>query len=141
MVAAPSLLPITTPVAELMPAMLVLLLVQTPLAAVLPNVVVAFTHTAPAPVMADGAVFTVITFVTIQPVDGVKVMVTTPADMPVTIPLDAPTLAVLNDPLLHAPVAELVRVVVLPTHNPAVPLIAGAAFTVNVLVTVQLPSA
>jgi hypothetical protein len=66
MVAVPGILAVTTPV-EPTVATAVLLLVHTPPPAVLPSEVVAPAHTCNVPLIADGAKFTVITVVAVQP--------------------------------------------------------------------------
>ena len=64
-------------------------------------------------------------------------MVAVPAVMPVTLPVE-PTVAIPGDPELHVPFATAsASVVTPPKHNVAVPVIAGAAFTVTVVVAKQ----
>lgn len=62
-------------------------------------------------------------------------IVALPSPPPVTIPDDKPTGAVAGALLVHAPVPELVSVVVVPRHILVMPVIgAGNAFTVIVSV-------
>lgn len=141
MVAVPALPPVTCPVVELIAAVEGLLLLQIPPPAPLVSVMELPLHTVPDPDIAVGVVFAVMVLVAMHPVEGVKVIVATPAELPVTTPLAAPTPAVGVELLLQVPVPELaVNVMLLPTHTPAGPPIVGAAFTVIILVTAQLPT-
>ena len=125
-----------------MVAINVLPLLHTPLPAPLPNAVFAPTQTLLVPVIVVGAVFTVIAFVAAQPLVGVNVIVATPGFTPVTAPMLL-TVAVVILLLLHVPLLAgvIVSVVEPLTHTPPAPLMVGAAFTVIVLVTLQLPNA
>ena len=67
-VAVPGLTPVTSPVAELMAAIAVLLLLHVPPAVALVKVVVVPAHSPDTPLMAEGTATTVIVFVTVQPV-------------------------------------------------------------------------
>lgn len=62
-----------------------------------------------------------------------------PDDIPVTIPVDEPTVATAVVPLLQVPpMLLLLRVVALPAHNVAVPVLAaGVPFTVITVVRLQ----
>src|ERR1019366_10669661 len=88
-------IPVTTPVNEPTVAMAVVLLLHTPLP-VSDNAVVWPTHTTGVPIMAIGAVFTVIVLLTEQSVVAlVYVIVAVPEARPVTSPDIEPTLAVI----------------------------------------------
>jgi hypothetical protein len=70
MVAVPVVTPVTIP-AELMVAIIGLLLLHIPPPVVVVSVVVWVWHTAAAPAMAEGPLFTVTLFVAVQPVAGI----------------------------------------------------------------------
>lgn len=70
MVAVPAVTPVTMPVVELMVAIIGLLLLHIPPPVVVVSVVVCVWHTADAPVIVPGPLFTVIIFVAVQPVAG-----------------------------------------------------------------------
>ena len=65
-VVVPGIMPETTPVPEIVPTV-VLLLIHVPPPAVLPNAVAAPAHTCSVPLIAEGAKFTVTTAVVVQP--------------------------------------------------------------------------
>jgi hypothetical protein len=102
------------------------------------------TFVAPVILPASGSGFTVTTLVA-TPVHPPLVteyeIVAVPAATPVTIPVALPTVAfaVLDDDHIP-PLVALLRVLVLPTHTLAVPVIvpaAGAAFTVTTAVAIH----
>jgi len=140
--AVPGTHPVTSPLVEFIVAINVLPLLHTPPPAPLPKVVLASTQTLFVPVIVVGAVFTVIAFVAAHPLVGVKVIVATPGFTPATTPMLF-TVAVVMLLLVHVPllVGIMVRVAEPLTHTPPAPLMVGAAFTVIVLVTLQLPIA
>jgi hypothetical protein len=92
------------------------------------------------PVIGSGTGFTVILLVTVQPPPSVKMMVTPPADTPVTTPVVLPTLAMDGVVLIQVLVpAVLASVIVPPTHTCVGPVMAGGiGFTVTVFVARQL---
>ena len=92
------------------------------------------------PVIGSGTGFTVILLVTVQPPPRVKMMVTPPADTPVTTPVVLPTLATAGVVLIQVVVpAASAKVMVPPTHTWVGPVMAGGmAFTVTVFVARQL---
>ena len=77
--------------------------------------------------MTVGAGLTVIVKVEIQPEGEVYVIVSTPADMPVTTPLHEPTVATLVLLLLHVQPVHPVKVSVAPTHTVWLPVITQGA--------------
>ena len=86
-----------------------------------------------------GLGFTVIVIVAWHPLISVYVMITVPADTPVTTPpLFTVAIVVLEE--LHglgeAGVPEPVNTIVNPTHTLVVPVIVGSGFTTNVLAQV-----
>ncbi len=87
------------------------------------SVVVAPIHTVDEPVIAAGAAFTVMIFVRKQPVSNVYVMVTTPAEMPVTEPVSETVATSLLLELQKPPVELVARVVLLPAHTEVAPMI------------------
>jgi hypothetical protein len=88
--------------------------------------------------MAAGTAFTVMGVVVLQPDEKVSVMVAVPTATPDTTPLADPTVAteVLLD--VHVPLSASLRVVVEPTQAVTVPVVAGAGFTVSVIVAVEV---
>jgi hypothetical protein len=144
----PSALPVATPVVALIDAVEPRLLDHVPPVDVLVSNVVLPRHTrAGEGSMAAGNAFTVIGFVTLQPVlVCVKVILEVPCDTPPTTPVVdgvADTEATPVEELLHVPDAVLANVTVLPTHTDVgvVGVIAaGAALTTTagvVTLTVQ----
>jgi hypothetical protein len=74
-------------------------------------------HIVPGPTIGDGIALTVITLVDKQPVYAVLVIVTAPAETPVTTPPGL-MVAVAVEPLLHEPpMVVSVSVMVWPTHT------------------------
>ena len=69
-------------------------------------------------------------------------MIAVPTVTPVTIPVE-PTDAIPDDPELQVPpLTASVRFVVVPTHNPAIPVIVpvgGAGLTVTTVLVLALP--
>jgi hypothetical protein len=121
-VTLPTATPVTRPEVEPIDAIVGSLLAhETPLVPLL-SVVVEPTHTPEAPVI-TGDPFTVTTFVPIQPVEPIKLIVVVPAAMPVTTPVLMPTVPTDVLLLIQLPpeVALEVRVVVLPIQIAAVP--------------------
>jgi hypothetical protein len=92
-IAVPAATPVTTPV-ELMVATPVLLLLHVPPGVISDKLVVRPTQTLSVPVIAAGFGLTVMITVAIQPTGDVAVMVTVPAETPVTTPVDEPTVAI-----------------------------------------------
>ena len=144
MVAMPALSLVTRPVASTS-ATVGWLLLQVPPGVASPNSVVGVDvkvaeHNWVNPVIASGTGFTVILLVTVQPPPNVKMMVTPPADTPVTTPVVLPTLAIAGVVLIQVLVpAPSVSVTVPPTHTWVGPVMAGGmAFTVTVFVARQL---
>ena len=86
MMAAPALLPMTTP-EELTVATTVLLLLHTPPVVASLKLVVVPVHIYGVPVMATGDGITVMDFVTVQPLPNEYVIVDEPGKMPVTTPV------------------------------------------------------
>lgn len=108
---------------------------------VLLSVVVRPTHSVRLPVMAAGVGVTVTTLVVVQPPTEAAVIVAVPGVIPVTTPVpDTVATAVLE--LLQATgLVVVLRVVVLPTHTVAVPVIAvGTGVTVTTAVVTQPPA-
>jgi hypothetical protein len=104
------------------------------------SVVVRPTHSVRLPVMGAGVGFTVTILVVVQPPTEAAVIVAVPGAMPVTIPVPD-TVATAALLVLHATGAVVVlRVVVLPTHTVAVPVIAvGTGVTVAIAVVIHPP--
>ena len=103
----------------------VLLLVHVPPDGVALNVVVPPIQTPGVPLIADGTGFIVSTLNAETPPHGVGIesmIVTVPADTPVTIPVVAPTVATAVLELYHVPVVVLESVVVAPTHTDELPV-------------------
>jgi hypothetical protein len=123
MVTDPDATPVTTPVEEFTVATAVLLLVQTPLAVLFARVMVEFTQTCVAPVIAAtvGSGLTVTDFVTVTGqlfVVTVYEMVTTPAETPVTRPVDEVMVAKASSLLDQTPPAVLqYKGIVAPTQT------------------------
>jgi hypothetical protein len=127
--------------AETTPALLTvataaLLLLQAPPEIELLRLAVEPAHKIAEPLIADGAVLTVIVFVTIQLVPVEYVIVALPALTPLTMPLTTSTVATDVLLLLHVPPVDvLVSAIVEPAQTVLLPPIAaGAAFTVTPLV-------
>jgi len=94
-------------------------------------------HTVEDPEIIPGNGFIVIVFVAKQPVDTEVVILHMPLATPVTTPVLPPTVARPVLLLVHVPPEDEDRVVELPTHTSAVPVIGdGAGVTVIVNVTV-----
>jgi hypothetical protein len=136
MLAGPSAIPVTTPLASTV-ALAVLLLLHTPPEVTLARVVTAPIQTDDAPVIA-GTEPTVILVVVKQPVPEVKVMVATPALTQFRTPepeIDATDALLL---LQDTPDALLVSVALDPTHtNDGPPIPGGVGLTVNRIVRAQ----
>jgi len=132
----PGALPVTVPVV-LMVAVTVLPLVQVPPPAVLPSVVVPPAHKCNIPLIAEGARFTVIMVVAVQPATVVYVIVAVPSSAPLTTPAGF-TGAVVPALLLQVPPpVPSASAVVAPRQMPVLPVIADTGFTVMILVTAQ----
>jgi hypothetical protein len=71
-----------------------------------------------------------------QPLPATQVIITVPAETPVTMPVDDPIVAIAVADELHVmPVAESLSAVVIPTHTCSVPVITDAVvLTVIILV-------
>jgi hypothetical protein len=91
------------------------------------------THTVLLPVMGDGGALTVKMVVLTQPAGVVKLIITTPEDMPVTTPEVESIVAIVVSLLLHEPPGSgSVNDAVAPTHNWLGPDMGpGNAFTVT----------
>jgi hypothetical protein len=114
---------------------------QVPPVVALLSVVVRPTHSVRLPVIAAGVGVTVTTLVVVQPPTDAAVIVAVPGVIPVTTPVpDTVAMAVLE--LLQATgLVVVLRVVVLPTHTVAVPVIAvGTGVTVTTAVVTQPPA-
>jgi len=128
-------MPPTTPVVALTVPNAGLLLVHVPPPVELPKVIVAFTLTVAGPVIVAGDELTVTTVLTLQPALRVYVMEDVPVATPVTRPEDALIVAIEVVPLLQVPpLVESLNAVVNPVHTTAVPVIAGTAVTVIVVI-------
>ena len=92
-------------------------------------------HTVILPVIFAGGNITVSVYILEQPVPNVYVMLTVPADIPVTTPVDPATDIIAALLLLHAPPVEgSLNVTVRPRHTVAGPvMLDGNAFTVTVI--------
>ena len=101
--AIPKVTPEAIPELLPMPAIPGLLLAQEPPGEVSLNVAVDPWHTNDGPLMAAGVGLTVTDLVTEQPAPGEKVIVTVPAETPVTMPDEDPTVALVGSLLLQAP--------------------------------------
>jgi hypothetical protein len=136
-VALPATAPVTMPV-EPIAAMAELLLLHVPPEGVPLKVVVAPEHTTLVPVT-DGVATTVTSRVLVHPVLlAVNVMDDVPDETPATAPRPVPTVATETLLLLHVPLVPVVKVVVVPTHAMANPVIAGGrALTVTMVVLLQ----
>lgn len=119
--------------------MLVLLVLQVPAVVASAIAVDAAVHTELLPVIAAGDALTVMPIVALVPQPDEKVIVTAPADMPVTTPVVGCTVALPVLLLLHVPVGVAsVRVVLKPVHTVLEPDIAPAEVRA-VTVVVALP--
>lgn len=134
----PLLMPVTRPEVETTVATVGVILLQAPPPTPSLSVRVEPTQILPAPVIAVGTGFTVITTVTLQPVPIVYLIVSVPGRMPVNVPAGA-IVATAGVVCVHVPpgVAS-VNVALKPTHTCAVPLMAdGKGLTVIALVVWQ----
>jgi len=131
-VAVPAEAPDTTPVAEPTPATTVLLLLHVPPVVASAKVIAEPTQMLVRPVIAEGKGLTVTTRVAKQPVESVYVIITVPAEKPVTTPEAGLTEATDGLLLVHVPpVVASASVVDDATHTVAVPVIAaGTGLTV-----------
>ena len=140
MVAFPAAMPVTIPVAELIVATAVLVLLHVPHAVASDKFVVRPVHTLVTPVIAAGVRFTVITCVVFAPQPVLKVIVAVPVAVPVTTPVVAATVATPALLLVHVlaqalPVEAFVNVGVAAVHTLAAPaIVAGLGITVTVAV-------
>jgi hypothetical protein len=117
----------------------VLLLIHTPPGVMLASVVCDPSHTCSVPVIGAGSGFTVSARTVKHPVPTAYVITDVPADIPAATPVVASIVALDVLLLLHVPPGTvLVKVVVLPTHTCATPLIAGGRVTtVTALIALQ----
>jgi len=112
-------------------------LLHTPPGVALLNVIDDSRHTPAGPVIADGEILIVTSFVAMQPVPNVYVIVTTPEVTPVTWPTVF-TVAIAVLLLLHVPPPASVKVIGLPIHAVDGPEMAeGRGLTVIGIVRVQ----
>jgi len=134
-VAVPGDTPVKVPGASIVAIVVLLLLHKPPVTASL-SVMESSMHTWAVPPIADGVSLTVTIVLTEQP-PCVYVIVSTPADTPVTTPPETPAILVVI--LLQAPpVVASAKMVVAPIHKLVTPVIPkGEAFTVIIFVTVQ----
>ncbi len=137
-VAVPGFIPLTVPV-KFTVAIPVFPLLHVPPVVRSLNKVVAPGHMLKPPVMTAGSGLTVTVTLVLHPVTAdVNVIADVPLATPLTIPLAEPIVATAVLPLLHVPLPS-VSVVVPPAHRVVMPLIVGGgAFTVTVVVTLQL---
>jgi hypothetical protein len=135
MIVVPAATPVTTPVLEFTVATLVVPLLHTPLEMSLSDVV-DVSHTLVVPVIAPGAAFMVIAFVTTQPDPVVYVIVAAPAATPVAEPVELFIIATSVLLELHVPpLVELVYVADVPAQKDVdPPIAAGTGLTVIVVV-------
>lgn len=144
MIAVPGMPPVTMPVVAATVAIPGLAELHDPPVVPSLRVSVEPEQTAPGPVIAAGFVLTVIGNVVAHPPGAVLVMVTLPADMPVTIPDAEPIEARATLLLVQVPpVVVSVRVTLVAVQTTDGPAIAaGAAFMVTciVVVAVEYPS-
>lgn len=86
-------------------------------------------HRVAVPLTAPGGMLTVTVLVVAQPAAVVVyVMVAVPAVIPLTMPVALPTVAMAAAPLVHTPPGvPVVRTVILPMHNIAVPLMGSGS--------------
>ena len=120
---------VTTPVVSVIGAIPELLLVHKPSGGVLVYPAKLPEHIVPGPTIGVGIGLTVITVVDKQPVYAVLVMVTAPAETPVTTPPGL-IVAVAVELLLHAPpIVVSVSVMVWPTHTVLGPSIGDTGST------------
>ena len=129
MVSSPITLAVTTPVDELIAALLLLALHTPPVAASL-SAVVKPRHALRMPVIGANG-FTVTTTLVVQPAADVPIIVAVPAVTPVTIPVIELTVATAVLPLVKVtPGVASLSDVVKPTHTLGVPsILVGSAFT------------
>jgi hypothetical protein len=119
----------------------VVLLLHVPPPVVLVSVVADPTHTLKDPLIGFGAGFTVTVVVAKQPPGAMYDMMAVPPDIPVMTPVvrpaDATSALLLNQ---EPPASVLANVVVAPSHNVVVPVIAvGCAYIVTVNACVLVP--
>ena len=100
----PADIPVTNPVVEPIVAIKGLLLLQVPVPVASVSVTVKPTQTALGPVITAGNGLMVIVLVPMHPNDETHVMISVPADTPVTMPVKEPMVAIAVVPLLHVPV-------------------------------------
>lgn len=134
----PAVIPVTTPVPDIVPTAGVELLHAPPDVALL-RVVDCPVHTVNMPVIEEGAGFTVTITLLWQPVGVLLITVEVPKEIPVTIPVETPHVATDGLLLLQVTpgVAEL-NVDVPPTQILSIPVIgAGSAFTVTTAIATQ----
>ena len=138
MIVVPGTEPITIPVAALIPATTVVLLVHTPPDVALDKGVGDDIHMLAVPVMAAGSGLTVMTREEIQPNGNIYVIAAVPATKPETTPLVLIE-AISGDPELQLPPGvKLDRAIVLPTHTvPEPAIVAGSAVTLSAAVVLQ----
>lgn len=131
-VALPPATPVITPVVLPAVAIAVLLLLQVPPTVASVKVVVEPAHTTGVPAIAEGAVLTDTTWLTLQPAGNTYEITGVPAEIPLTTPLDDPAVAIAGSLLLQVPPdGVLPNVVVKPIHTlPAPVMVAGEGFTV-----------
>jgi hypothetical protein len=127
----PAASPLTTPVANPMDAMDVLLLLQVPPVVASLRVMLFPWQTTDGPVMGESGKTTTL-LVEKHPAGVIYLMLTIPPETPVIIPETLPIVAIEVVALLHVPPgAELLNVVALPVQTVAAPVITGVGFTVS----------
>lgn len=139
--AVPSEAPLTTPVELPTVAIAVLLLDHVPPDGDELKVMVLPEHTDDGPDIALGVVFTVNDCVLEQPLPSVYVIITVPADTPVTVPVLLPTVAIPVLPDSQVPPdGDELSVEADPIHTDKVPVgTVGEVLTVTVLIAIQPP--
>ena len=135
----PDATPVTTPVEEPTVAIVDVLLVHVPLLVTSLKPVVKPAQTVAVPAIADGTGLTVTTFVDLQPVRRVYVIVDVPEAAPVTTPVEEPIVATVVVLLAHVPPAlTSLKPVVKPVQTVAVPDIAdGTGLTVATFIAIH----
>ena len=137
-VAAPAVMPVTTPEDEPIVATVTGVELQVPPVMVSVNTAVFPTQIFNGPVIKEGSGLTVTTAFTLQPI--AYVIVSVPAAIPVTMPDDEPIVPIAGELLLQVPpeVAS-VKVVAAPAHMVIVPKIGdGAGYTVSIAEAVPI---
>ena len=133
-IVAPTVTPVTMPVAEPTLATVAALLIQWPPVVASVNVLVAVPHMLNMPAIVPGSAFIVTGRLTLHPVTSLYVIVDVPANTPATTPVPDPIAALAGALLIHVPPdVPSVSVAVAPAQIAGLPAIAaGIGFTVIV---------